>query len=77
MKVRRDAGKSKLDQKDPSKSPLDKLVDEVKDIHTSTYADVKAYVAEHFSDVEDFEGLKAKVTSIVDNIANEAETFVS
>jgi hypothetical protein len=77
MKVRRDAGKSKLDQDDPAKSTLDKLVDEVKDIHTSTYADVKAYVAEHFRDVQDFDSLKSRVTSIIDNIADEAEAFVS
>jgi hypothetical protein len=77
MKVRRDAGQSKLDQRDPSKSTLDKLVDEVKDIHTSTYADVKAYVAEHFSDVHDFDSLKARVTTIVDTIADEAEAFVT
>jgi hypothetical protein len=77
MKVRRDAGTSKLDSTDPSKTTLDKLVDEVKDIHESTYKDVKAYVSTHFSDVHDFETLKSKVASIVDNVANEADAFLS
>lgn len=77
MKVRKDAWQSKLDSKDPNKTTLDKLVDEVKDIHESTYKDVKAYVSTHFSDVHDFESLKAKVTDIVDNVASEAETFLS
>ncbi len=77
MKVRKDAGQSKLDSKDPNKTTLDKLVDEVKDIHESTYKDVKAYVSTHFSDVHDFESLKSKVTDIIDNVASEADTFLT
>jgi hypothetical protein len=77
MKVRRDAGRSKLDSTDPSKTTLDKLVDEVRDIHTSTYADVKKYVTTHFDDVHDIDSLKTKVTTIIDNAASEAETFIS
>lgn len=77
MKVRRDAGQSKLDSMDPTKSTLDKLVDEVRDIHTSTYADVKSYVEKHFSDVEDFDGLKAKVTSVMDTVADEVSEYIA
>lgn len=77
MKVRKDAGQSKLDSTDPNKSTLDKLVDEVKDIHQSTYKDVKSYVSTHFADVHDFETLKSKVATIVDNVASEADTFLS
>jgi hypothetical protein len=77
MKFRRDAGKSKLDSTDPNKTTLDKLVDEVKDIHETTYKDVKAYVSTHFSDVHDFESLKVKVATIVDNVATEADAFLS
>lgn len=77
MKVRRDAWQSKLDSTDPNKTNLDKLVDEVKDIHETTYKDVKAYVSTHFSDVHDFDSLKAKVANIVDNVAGEADTFLS
>jgi len=77
MKVRRDAWTSKLDQDDPGKSTLDKLVDEVKDIHISTYADVKSYVEKHFSEVEDFDGLKSKVTSVMDTVADEVSEYIA
>lgn len=77
MKVRHDAGQSKLGSTDPNKTTLDKIVDEVKDIHQSTYADVKKFVVNHFDDVHDFESLKVKVSSIVDNVAAEAEAFIT
>lgn len=77
MKVRKDAGKSKLDSTDPNKTTLDKLVDEVKDIHETTYHDVRAYVSHHFSDVHDFESLKSKVSVFLDNVATEADSFLA
>lgn len=72
MKYRKDAGTSKLDG-NPDKSKLDAFIDEVVDIHKTVYSDIKAKVTETFEDVHDFEGLKTKVTSMVESLQSELE----
>lgn len=72
MKYRKDAGTSKLDT-NAEKGKLDAFIDEVVDIHKTVYSDIKAKVTETFDDVHDFEGLKTKVTGLIDSLQTELE----
>lgn len=72
MKYRKDAGTSKL-EKSADKSTLDAFIDEVVDIHKTAYSDIRAKVTETFDDVHDFEGLKTKVTGLIDSLQMELE----
>lgn len=76
MKYRKDAGTSKLDT-DPSKSKVDSLIDEIVDIHKSAYRDIKSVVSVTWEEVEDLEGLKAKVMTVVDGFATDVESKIT
>ena len=62
MKYRKDAGTSKLQTTDPSRSQLDTFIDEVVDIHKSVFADVRGFANDTFEDVQTFEDLQSKVS---------------
>ncbi len=72
MKYRKDAGTSKLQTANGTKAGLDSFIDEVVDIHKSAFEDLKGVVSSGFEEIQDFEGLKTKVTSLVDTYATEA-----
>lgn len=72
MKYRKDAGTSKLDT-DPNKSKMDSIIDEIVDIHKSAYADIKSTVTATWEEVEDLDGLKAKVMTMVDGFVAEVD----
>ena len=74
MKFRKDAGKIKTD---PTKSKMDNFIDEVVDMHKAAYTEVKGLVATHFDDVEDFDGLKSKVGSLLEGFTTEAEALIA
>ncbi len=76
MKYRKDNGKSKLSA-NPDKSKLDNFFDEVVDIHKSAYGDAKEYVETNLEDVKDLDSLKAKVTTKMSGLADEAETLLT
>ena len=74
MKFRKDAGTSKGD---PTKSKMDNIIDEIVDIHKTAYTEVKGFVTTHFDDVEDFDSLKAKASSLLDSFTAEAESLIA
>ena len=74
MKYRKDAGKTKAD---PTKSTLDNFIDEVVDMHKTAYDEVKGFLASHFDDVEDFDGLKTKAASLLDSFSSEADELIT
>ena len=74
MKFRKDAGKIKTD---PTKSKMDNFIDEVVDMHKAAYTEVKGFVATHFDDVEDFDGLKSKVGSLLEGFTTETEALIA
>lgn len=76
MKYRKDAGTSKLDT-DPNKSKIDSIINEIVDIHKSAYADIKSTVTATWEEVEDLDGLKAKVMTIVDDFTGEVEAKIT
>lgn len=76
MKYRKDAGTSKLDT-DPNKSKVDSIIDEIVDIHKSAYQDIKSTVTATWEEVEDLDGLKAKVMTMVDNFTGEVESKIT
>lgn len=76
MKLRKDSGKSKLNSRDPKKSTLDKVIDEVKDIHVTAYNEVKKTFAYHFEDVQDFESLKSKLSQMIDTSTEEVNHLI-
>lgn len=75
MKYRKDSGKSKI-KKDSNKSNMDLIIDEIVDIHKSVYADIKSTVTATWEEVEDFDGLKAKVSTLVDTFTSEVESKI-
>jgi len=75
MKLRKDKGTSKL-AKDPKKSTIENVVDEIVDIHKNAYEDVKNFVTPLFDDIKDFDGLKAKVAEMVDEFESRFEEAV-
>ena len=75
MKYRKDTGKSKI-KKDPTKSNMDLIIDEIVDIHKSAYADIKSTVTTTWEEVENFDGLKAKVGTLVDNFTADVESKI-
>ena len=76
MKYRKDAGTSKL--KPNAKTwKMDAFIDEVVDIHKSAYSDAKEYVETNLEDVKDLDSLKAKVTTKMSWLADEAETLIT
>jgi hypothetical protein len=76
MKYRKDTGTSKLDT-DPNKSKMDSIIDEIVDIHKLAYNDIKATVAATWEEVEDLDGLKAKVMTVVDGFTSDIETKIA
>jgi hypothetical protein len=76
MKYRKDTGTSKLDT-DPNKSKIDSIINEIVDIHKSAYADIKSTVTATWEEVEDLDGLKAKVMTIVDDFTGEVEAKIT
>lgn len=74
MKFRKDAGTSKPD---PTKSKMDNIIDEIVDIHKTAYTEVKGFVTTQFDDVEDFDSLKAKASSLLDSFTTEAEELIA
>lgn len=60
---------------DASKSKVDRIVDEIVDIHKTAYKDARSYVEENFHDVHDFDSLKSKVSPYIDNFTHEAEAL--
>jgi hypothetical protein len=76
MKYRKDAGTSKLDT-DPNKSKMDSIIDEIVDIHKSAYQDIKSVVSVTWEEVEDLDGLKAKVMTVVDGFTSDIETKIA
>jgi F0F1-type ATP synthase membrane subunit b/b' len=77
MKYRKDAGTSKLATKDPTKSKFDNFIDEVVDIHKSAFSDIQSAVTRMWDDVEDFDGLKAKVMELVESAGTEIEEKIA
>ena len=73
MKIRKDKGTSKL-AKDPKKSTIENVIDEIVDIHKVAYEDVKSFVTPIFDDIKDFEGLKAKIAAMADDLETKLET---
>lgn len=59
---------------DPTKSKLDLFIEEIVDLHKNAFEDIKSTVSTTFEDVEDFDGLKTKLTSLVDTFSDEFET---
>lgn len=76
MKYRKDAGTSKLDT-DPNKSKMDSIIDEIVNIHKSAYADIKSTVTATWEEVEDLDGLKAKVMTVVDGFTSDVEAKIT
>ncbi len=76
MKYRKDQGTSKLEA-DTSKTTIDSLINEVVDIHKTAYNDVKEFVSNNFSDVKDFEGLKAKIEAMMEDFTMEVSSVVA
>lgn len=76
MKYRKDAGTSKLGT-DPNKSKMDAFIDEIVDIHKSAYADIKSTVTATWEEVEDIDGLKTKVMTMVDGFVAEVEEKIT
>ncbi len=74
MKYRKESGKTKID---PTKSKMDNFIDEVVDMHRTAYDEVKGFLASHFDDVEDFDGLKAKAAGLLDSFATEADELIA
>ena len=77
MKYRKNAGTSKLDNTDPNKSKLDIFIDEVVDIHKTAFADIKNAVTVTFEEVDDFDSLKAKVATLIDDFGVELDTTIA
>ena len=77
MKYRKDAGTSKLTSKDKDKSKLDTFIDEIVDIHKSAFSDIQSAVSRMWDDVEDFDGLKAKVMELVETAGAEIEEKIA
>lgn len=77
MKYRKQSGESKLESADPTKTKLDAFIDEVVDIHKTAFSDLREVVKVTFDDVHDLEGLKAKVTSLVEGFSSEAEAKIA
>lgn len=75
MKKRKDEGTSKL-AKDPKKSTIENVVDEIVDIHKTTYAEVKNFVATNFEDVKDFDTLKTKLGKMSEDFTSQIETMI-
>ena len=76
MKYRREAGTSKLGV-DPKQSKIDAFIDEVVDLHKSAITDAKSAYRTHFGDIESFDDLKAKVTTLIDSASDEAESYIA
>lgn len=76
MKYRKDSGVSKTET-NPKKSKMDSFIDEIVDIHKTAYGEVKGFVSTHFDDVNDFDTLKAKASSLIDSFTTEAETLIN
>lgn len=72
MKLRKDKGTSKL-AKDTKNSTLENVIDEIVDIHKMAYNDVKNFVTPLFDDVKDFEGLKTRVSGMIDEFGAKLE----
>lgn len=76
MKYRKDAWASKLPD-DIKKSTLDNFIEEVVDIHKDVFVDAKKLFDTHFSGVNDFESLKAKIESMVMTFSEEVESRIN
>lgn len=76
MKYRKDAGVSKIET-DSKKSKVDGFIDEIVDIHKTAYGEVKGFVSTHFDDVNDFDALKTKASSLIDSFTTEAENLIT
>jgi hypothetical protein len=76
MKYRKDAGTSKIES-DPSKSKIDSIIEELVDIHKTAYADIRSAVSVTWEEVEDLDGLKSKVMTLVDGFASDVETKIT
>lgn len=76
MKYRKDTEASKKPI-EPKKSKLDTFIDEVVDIHKIAYDEVKWFVSTHFDDVDNFDSLKTKASSLINTFTTEAEALVS
>lgn len=76
MKYRKDDGTSKLDTDGPTKTKFNSIIDEVIDIHKSAFSDLKGLVRENFDDVENFDDLQKKVTTIVTDFADNLDARI-
>ena len=73
MKYRKDNGASKLDSLNPMKSKLDTFIDEVVDIHRTAFSDIKEFAKDNFDDVDNFDDLQKKVSSMVGEFSGTLE----
>lgn len=55
------------------RSKLDKFIDEVVDIHRTAFSDVKEFAKENFDDVETFDDLQKKVSTMVGEFSGTLE----
>ncbi|MBP6981235.1 hypothetical protein KBB25_00450 [Candidatus Gracilibacteria bacterium] len=62
---------------DPTKSKLDLFIDEMVDVHKEAFTDIKNTVNTSFEDVNDFETLKVKMSTLVDSFTDEFESQLS
>ena len=76
MKYRKDNGTSKLDSLNPMKSKLDKFIDEVVDIHRTAFSDVKEFAKENFDDVDNFDDLQKKVSTMIGEFSGTLEWHI-
>ena len=76
MKYRKDNWTSKLDSLNPMRSKLDKFIDEVVDIHRTAFSDVKEFAKENFDDVETFDDLQKKVSTMVGEFSGTLEWHI-
>jgi hypothetical protein len=73
MKYRKNSGTSKLPE-DVKKSTFNNIVEEVVDIHRDVFDDAKKLFESQFGEVHSLEDLKAKIESVIDTFASEAQT---
>ncbi len=76
MKYRKDNWTSKLNSLNPMRSNLDKFIDEVVDIHRTAFSDVKEFAKENFDDVENFDDLQKKVSTMVGEFSGTLEWHI-
>ncbi len=73
MKYRKDNGTSKLDSLNPMRSKLDIFIDEVVDIHRTAFSDIKEFAKDNFDDVDNFDDLQKKISSMVGEFSGTLE----